>query len=433
MRITLLSIGSRGDVQPFVALGRGLQHAGHTVTLVAPTDFEALAAGHGLKFAPIRLHMRSLARSEVGRAWTGSGQNPAEALRQAIRAIRILSTQTQADAPDACRDAEAMIYSSTAAIMAGYHIAEALGVPAYQASLQPLFNPTGAFPNPLLPALSAGGWGDAWPVQSYNWLTHIANQQIAWQPIRRQTNRWRREVLGLAPLPLAGPYDRIAAAQVPFLHAYSTAVVPRPPDWPPWVHVTGYWFLPAPGGWQPPAALLDFLAAGPPPVAIGFGSMSGDDLESTVAILVAALKRARVRGVLLTEWATMGAAPVPDDLFVLDAIPHDWLFPRVAAVVHHGGAGTTAAALRAGVPSVVVPFFADQFFWARHMDALGAAPPPVPRKRLSPERLAAGIRRAVEHGEIRSRATELGRRIEAEDGVARAIAAFHHHLGRSRR
>jgi UDP:flavonoid glycosyltransferase YjiC (YdhE family) len=175
---------------------------------------------------------------------------------------------------------------------------------------------------------------------------------------------------------------------------------------------------------------VDFLQSGPPPVYIGFGSMAGRDPERRAEIALEALKRSGQRGVLLTGWGGLQPRDLPDDVYAVDSVPHDWLFPQMAAVVHHGGAGTTAAGLRAGTPTVIVPFFGDQPFWGRRVAELGVGPAPIPQKQLSVERLAAAIRTAAGDPAMRARAQELGRRIRQEDGVARAVEVFHAEMER---
>jgi len=182
------------------------------------------------------------------------------------------------------------------------------------------------------------------------------------------------------------------------------------------------WFLGPPGDWTPPNSLTAFLEAGPRPVYVGFGSMSSRRPEETTELILQALAEAKQRAVLLSGWSGLRTANLPDTVFMLDSIPFSWLFPRVAAVIHHGGAGTTAAGLRAGVPSLVVPFFGDQFFWGRRVAALGVGPEPIPRKELTAERLARAIERALTDQSMRQRSADLGASIQAEDGVARAVA-----------
>ena len=194
---------------------------------------------------------------------------------------------------------------------------------------------------------------------------------------------------------------------------------------------TGYWFLDRPD-WRPPDELVDFLEAGPPPVSIGFGSMNNVGPEEITTRVLEALRRSGQRGILLTGWGGIGSADLPDEVFKADDVPHDWLFDRVRAAVHHGGAGTTAASLRAGLPTVVVPFFPDQVFWGWRVAKLGAGPEPVPRKTLTSDRLAAAILRATTDAAMEKRAWLLGEKIRAEDGVARAVEAFHHNVARVR-
>jgi sterol 3beta-glucosyltransferase len=213
----------------------------------------------------------------------------------------------------------------------------------------------------------------------------------------------------------------------PVLYAFSPAVVPRPSDWRKGCSITGYWFLDKPD-WIPPQTLLDFIQAASPPVYIGFGSMSERDPQALSELLIRALRLAGQRGVLLSGWADLPKENMPDDMYVIESVPHDWLFPRMAAVVHHGGAGTTAAVFRAGVPNIAVPFFGDQNFWAGQVWRLGTGPRPIPRKRLTAENLAQAIKQAVSSAPIQQRAEALGEEIRREDGVARAIEILERNL-----
>jgi UDP:flavonoid glycosyltransferase YjiC (YdhE family) len=225
----------------------------------------------------------------------------------------------------------------------------------------------------------------------------------------------------MPPASLAGPFEQLYEEQTPSLYAFSPLVAPPPRDWPDWIRVTGYWFLEPPEDWQPQPELLDFLDAGPPPVYIGFGSMTNRKPTESAELALEALKKSGQRGILLRGWGGLTKEDLPKDVFVLDAIPHLWLFPRMAAVIHHGGAGTTGVGLRSGVPSVVVPHFADQPFWGERVHTLGVGPRPIPRWRLTASGLAKAIRRAVEDGEMHSRAALLGEQLRAEQGVQRAV------------
>lgn len=328
-------------------------------------------------------------------------------------AERLLATSLTA-----CQGADAIVFSTIG--FTGYHVAEKLGVPSISAPLQPL-TPTRRFPGVgTTPHSRLGG--------VYNWLSHVVYQQVFWQLLRPYLNPWRRDVLKLKPMPWNGPYTRIARERLPFVYGYSPLVVPKPPDWGEWIHVCGYWFLDAAETYQPPDDLIAFLQSGPPPVYVGFGSMIHRDPARVAEMAVKALAIAQQRGILLTGWAGLNHRNLPDHVFQVDAAPHDWLFPRTAAVVHHGGAGTAAAGLRAGVPSIVVPFFADQHFWGERAHALGVGPKPIPQKQLTAERLAEAIHIAVTDQAMRARAADLGRRLQAEDGVGRAVEVIQDYL-----
>jgi UDP:flavonoid glycosyltransferase YjiC (YdhE family) len=246
--------------------------------------------------------------------------------------------------------------------------------------------------------------------------------------MRSLIDGWREQTLGLPPYSFGGPLSRWKRRRPPYFYGFSPTVVPRAREWGAEVHVTGYWFRETNADWRPPADLADFLDAGPPPVFVGFGSMTGRDSQATTELVVSALARCRRRGVLLGGWGGLGAGALPDDVFRLDAAPFEWLFPRMSVVVHHGGAGTTAAGLRAGVPNVVVPFFGDQHFWGWRIQKLGAGPKPIPHSRLSADRLARALRRSLGDDEMRSRAARVGERIRREDGVAAAVEAICHTL-----
>jgi len=422
MRATILTAGSRGDVQPYVALGAGLRAAGHEVRLATHGIFEPLARAHGLGFHAVAGNPEEMIQDELGHAWLESDRSPVRFVRGFRRIMGPVVHAATRDALAACQGADLIITSGVGFYM-GYSIAEELGAPLLQAYLQPI-HPTRAFPSAIFPTRYHGG---PW----FNLLTHVGGGQLFWQLMRPLMNTARREILGLAPFSVVGPFFDMQRRAMPVAYGYSPSVLPKPREWPAHIHVTGYWFLPD-TEWAPPPELADFLAAGPPPVYVGFGSMGDRDPERTTAIVLDALRRAGRRGLLLTGWAGLAQGDLPDDVFKIEQAPHGWLFPRMAAVVHHGGAGTTAAGLRAGVPSVVVPFFADQPFWARRVLSLGVSPRPISRWSLAAGRLADAIRAAVIDEGMRRRAAALGARIRAEDGVGGAVALAEGAVGKNR-
>jgi len=423
MRLLLLTLGTRGDVQPFVALGEGLQRSGHDVTLCTSVSFAPFTQARGLRYAHMNNDIVDLATNETGRkAMEGAGGafGLLKWFAEAAKRVKPIYRRTLTEAWDAAQEAEAILYHPKA--MGGYHLAEALRIPGLMVALLPAFVPTRAFANPILPDLKLGG--------AYNRFTYRLVPLLTAASLGGVVNAWRKETLKLPPRsPLASELVRADGRPVPVLHPFSPHVCPPPPDWPESAVVTGYWFLDEPA-WEPPRDLLEFLQAGPPPVYVGFGSIGGRNPAKTAQVVLEALAKAGQRGLLATGWGGLEAADLPKSVFKVGAVPHDWLLPRVAAVIHHGGAGTTGAGLRAGKPTVVCPFFGDQPFWGRRVFDLGVGPEPVPQKRLSVDSLAEAIRRAVTDEDVSRRAATLGERIRAEDGVARAVEVIRHTLER---
>jgi sterol 3beta-glucosyltransferase len=403
MKICILTFGTRGDVQPYIALGVGLKAAGQDVTLATLMEFKSLILDHGLQHDGLRGDFLKAAQSAEGKSAVEGRGNPLKLIRQYIEMAR----ETLEDEWTSAQKADVLVYNSAA--MGGYHIAEKLGIPAFAAFPAPLYTPTREFPSPFFPFRNLG---------PFNKLSHRFFAALGPALYRRPIGEWRRDRLGLPP---AKGEDRLNGKPVTKLYAYSPAVLPRPADWDAASLVTGYWFLDAPTGWQPDAALVRFLQAGLPPVYVGFGSMFMLGGARKTEIVVEALRLAGQRGVLATGWGGLTADNTSADIFVLEAAPHDWLLPRMAAVVHHGGAGTSGAALRAGKPQIICPFVGDQFFWGRRMADLGAGAPPVSQYRLTAEKLAQAIQLAVSDASIQQRARSLGETIRAEHGVEIAV------------
>jgi UDP:flavonoid glycosyltransferase YjiC (YdhE family) len=410
MRILISSLGSRGDVQPYIALARGLQHAGHAVTLSSDATFASFAAQYGVPFAPLDDSLTRLINSAQGKdALNGKGR--LKLMREVGPMLRNLMDMTWAVAQDLRPDL--LLFHSKQ--LGGQHIAEKLGIPGWITMALPTHSPTRAFASPTFGGGNYGGL--------LNRFTHTLLLKGATAPYAKVVNAFRRESLGLGPF--NGDALHLHGKPLPRLYGYSEHVLPRPADWDKHTVVTGYWFLPAPSDWQPSRALLAFLDAGPPPVYIGFGSMAANDAEHSTRIVLDAVESCAQRAIIASGWGGLSSTlPAGERVFALDAAPHDWLFPGCAAVVHHGGAGTTAAGLRAGKPSVICPFFGDQPFWGGRVHALGAGPKPLPHKSLTADALAAAITQAVSDPTMHARAEALGRAIAGEDGIAKAVAAL---------
>lgn len=406
--IVLLTAGTRGDIQPLVALALAIRARGRAVRFVTHPPFRDLFVARGLEFAPLDGDLNSLLTTAEGRSalvYDGNLLRNIHASLTFLRTARARYAALLTSALQQCRDAEMLIVSLPTAV-AGLQIAEALDVPCALALLQPVGR-TGAFPTPLQPF--AGSLG-----ATYNRLSHGLLDLLIWLPWRAEVARWRMRELGLAPLPPGGPLAAAERHGMLALYGFSQRVVPPPADWPSWRRVTGYWFLDHPPTWYPPPELERFLSAGQPPVYLGFGSMGGPNTTGRIALFVTALRQLGLRGVLAFD-AQLPADLAGSDMLAVQAIWHDWLFPRVAAAVHHGGAGTTAAALRAGIPSLCAPVGVDQRFWGERIAVLGCGPPPIPLRALTETQLVKALQVALDP-QTRMRAAALGVQIRGEHG-----------------
>ncbi len=413
MKVLLVAHGTRGDVQPLLALAVALEQAGHEALLAAPESFATSVSAHDVEFAaldngPNRLLEDPKMAEAIEDGYRGI-RGKITAL-STIRRIKPLMADVLRDVGTVARSSGADVVVHTPSVPA-QHAAEALGVPAVLAALQPGWVPTSQFPCPMVPLP---------PLPRFlNRATYLAVSATL-RAYSGVVNAWRSNDLGLP----RGRGPRHALV----LQAFSSLVTPLDPAWPDSVRTTGFWYLRREASWSPDAALQAFLDAGPAPVHIGFGSMAGRDAQRTGDIVVEAARAAGVRAIVATGWGGL-AARSSDDLLVVDQVPHDWLFGRVRAVVHHGGGGTTAAALAAGTPQVVCPFVADQPHWAQRMHACGVAPDPVPYRKLTVASLTEAITRAAGDPALRKRAAELGQRVRAENGVdvaVRALEGIHH-------
>ncbi|MEU4363871.1 glycosyltransferase [Promicromonospora sp. NPDC023987] len=396
MKVLLVTMGSRGDVEPFAALAAELARTGHEPLLAAPRRLTEDAAARGLPVAPLDDGIFALQEEVAGKGARASITAARSALPLLRRWLDDLATLQDSDA-------DVVVYAPKS--LGAPHLADRLGVPSVAALPVPLFSPTARFPSPLSPVrpprfLNRASWRLAGAVEA---------------PYRRMVSSWRAEALGLTG-PAPGLTERVARDGV--LHAWSRHLLPAPDDWPAEVAPIGFWSLPPEEGQALPAALDRFLDAGDPPVYVGFGSMLAKDPESFTRAVLDGLHASGRRAVLATGWGALRPSRVPESVHVLDQAPHGLLLPRTAVAVHHGGVGTVAAAVRAGVPQVVRPFLGDQPFWARRVHELGIAAAPL-TGRLTAGRLAAAIDDAASRGDA---ARELAAQVGEEDGVAAAVA-----------
>lgn len=414
MRITILTYGSRGDVQPHIALGVGLMGAGNQVRIAAPKRFAEMVMEYGLEFSPLAGEPADLSAAFVNKA----GSNPIKTMRVMAEYAIPLAQQVWADMQTACKDCDAIIHSFIM-MLSGYVIAEQLDIPQISTNLFPAFFPTTAFHAPSMPLINN---------RLYNLFSHRFFTTAFWHGTKLANMYARR--FGGADLPPVKiwPLGKSVQPPTPVLYGISPSVLPKPGDWPAQAHMTGYWFLKEKNDWQPEQDLQHFLQTGPPPVYIGFGSMVTQKRAELLETVVDAVRLSGQRAVLLSGWTGLDTSHLPEQLFVTDEVPHSWLFPYMVALVHHGGAGTTASAFWSGRPQVVVPFAADQPFWAERVHRLGAGTQPLPYRKLTAGKLASAIQQAVNDPDMGERAKEIGEAVQREDGVASAVEIIQKHL-----
>ena len=401
MHITILALGSRGDVQPYATLGSGLKSAGHQVRFITFESFSSLVVENELDFHPIQGDAQALVA-------TGGAD-----MLGLMRSFGSLAEGYARDLSAPYLGETDLIINQLPAGLYGFDLAEKYNVPMALAAVIPLAR-TGTFPLMGFPKL---------PLPGYNKMTYLLGEQMAWQMFRPVINHWRKQTLDLPPIPVKGYFSKFGTDQIPIVNGFSHHVVPHPDDWSKHVHVTGYWF-PEDKSWEPPDDLSAFIESGEPPVFIGFGSMPIKDPQRTTEIIFEALKQSGQRGILHMGWDGLGDLSLPDHVFKIDYAPYGWLFPRMAMIIHHGGSGTTAFGLRSGVPSCVVPFVFDQFYWGKRIAELGVGPQPIPYKQLTVERLREPINIGVTDSGMQQKAIELGQKIRAENGIQNAVNIF---------
>ena len=411
-RILIATYGSRGDVEPFLALALGLKARGHDVALMTSTRFSGWIGDNGVSFLPMSDEALAQIETPDGRAMldgsTGVIARMMAARRMTAKA-RPLMAKMLAQTWENAQSVRPDLIIFHPKMLAAPHIAEKLGIPAVLVFLQPMFVPTSEFPAAGLPSLKLPGWNRL----SYRLVS------LSFALYRKPVNALRAR-LGLEPVTSAGVLSPPELSPMPVVHPVGRHVLERPGDWPDHALITGFWRLPQEAGYTPDPALAAFLEAGPAPVYAGFGSMPAADPAALGALVVEAIRKAGRRGVIASGWGGLKAADA-EDMHVIEAAPHDWLFPRMAAVVHHGGAGTTAAGFRAGVPSVICPFGVDQPWFAELSVKLGVGAMPVPRRKMTVDQLAKSIRQAVEDRSIAGNARALGEKLRQEDGIAEAV------------
>ncbi|CAO2657845.1 Nn.00g071050.m01.CDS01 [Neocucurbitaria sp. VM-36] len=453
LNVVIQVVGSRGDVQPFVALGKVLKETyGHRVRLATHPTFKDFVIENGLEFfsiggdpAELMAFMvknpglmpgfDTLRSGDVGKrrkgiaeilrgTWrscieTGNGLG-VDPLKQTVEEWMGIEDQL----PEQLRKpfvADAIIANPPA--FGHLHCAEKLGIPLHMMFTMP-WSPTQQFPHPLANIQSSNA--DA---TITNYISYIMVDVLTWQGLGDVINRFRKDLLRLDPISAIWAPAMLARLKVPFTYCWSPALIPKPRDWSHHISIAGFYFLNLASNYTPDPELAAFLDAGEPPVYIGFGSIVVDDPNAMTAMIFDAVKMTGKRALVSKGWGGLGADELgkPEGVFMLGNCPHDWLFKRVSAVVHHGGAGTTAAGIAAGRPTVVIPFFGDQPFWGAMVARAGAGPDPIPYKDLTAEKLAGAINEALKPESL-DKAQELSNKIKEEDGCQKGAQSFHQML-----
>jgi UDP:flavonoid glycosyltransferase YjiC (YdhE family) len=407
MHITIFVYGTWGDIRPHVVLGTALRQNGHNVQVVASPGYENWVRARHLDFYPLTTDINSFARENASLMDAGIVSQ----LRTLRTHIAPILEQMGLEVLEATRHSDVLITVEFGAALL-FDVLKANRLRTILINPAPL-NPTREFSSALPPAppwLPFRDW--------YNLRTYDLLHRIQWSTFASARNAIAQKHLGIGKTPFRAYTSRLT--NTPAVTTVSRHVVPRPADWLPHWQITGYLFDDDPE-WSPPQSLIDYLEAGEAPVYIGFGSMPDSRPEATTRLIIEAVQKAGKRAVLLSGWAGLGMKEPPDFVYVLKYAPHSWLFPKMAAVVHHGGAGTTASAFRAGVPMVVIPHNGDQPFWGRVASQLGVGSKPIPRKRLTSERLAAAVQDVCENTGLKTRASQLASQIEVEEGLQKTI------------
>ncbi|KAF8894838.1 glycosyltransferase family 1 protein [Infundibulicybe gibba] len=427
MNIVIMVVGSRGDVQPYIALGKSLLKDGHRVRIATHETFKSFVSDSGLEFFSIGGDpqdlmsymvknpglipgMESLTNGDIGRK--------RDMLSEMINGCWL---SCYSPCPNTGRTFAADAIISNPPAFAHIHCAEALGIPLLMSFSS---SPTASFPHPLVNIKQSNAENGL-----TNYLSFAIAELLTWQGLGDIINKFRTHTLGLPPLSLRSGPGLVDRLKVPWTYCMSPALVPKPRDWKNYIDVVGFYFLDLATNYQPPAELAAFLSAGEPPVYIGFGSVVVADAAAMSNIIFEATERAGVRALVSAGWGGLGGVSVPPHVFMLENVPHDWLFDngRVSAVVHHGGAGTTAIGLAKGCPTVVVPFFGDQGFWGSMIHKAGAGPAPIPHKTLNVENLCEGIKFAIGPS-AKAAAKRMADQIQSEAGVQQGVESFYRHL-----
>ena len=398
MNISILTVGSRGDVQPFLALAVGLRAAGHSVNYAANPEFIDFIESRGIKFDLIRNNPMDILKDEYK-------DTPYKERRKIYYHFM---TNWINDGIEAAKNSDLIIF--TPVYHVGYHVAQKLEIPVVKCSYVP-YTPTKEFPNPFLKSVPA----------FLNKTSYLVSQFFEWQIIKKNINKLRKELLDLKPIPFYGLLHKQHKEKMPVIYGYSESVIPRPKDWPGWIYVTGYWFLKDLESYSPAKELEDFINNGSQPLFFDIGSL-GQYSEQIISKILSVLLKTEYRIVANPGGADISKLNKPGKIFFVDgSVPHAWILPKVKAVISHGGPGTVAAVLRAGKPLTVVPTYGDHRFWGNRVHSIGAGTVPLFTANLTDKQILMRVNELMTNNTLRENAEKLGEKIRNENGVEKAV------------
>jgi sterol 3beta-glucosyltransferase len=421
MKIAITTLGTRGDLQPFIALALGLKDAGYDVVLISAKNEEEFVKSYGLKFFPLNVDIQKIMEGSEIQEMT-KGDNPIKFITSHINGSRKLKQSmvlTQNEIWSACEGSDVIIFHPGMPI--GYFIAKEFGKVSIMANPFPT-TPTEEYPSILFYEGPRFG-------RLYNLLTHIIFEKVFWALTKSAIKEfWSKNVKSKIDLSTP-PMRQQVKSGMPVINGYSEQLFHKPNDWPKNIYITGSWIIKDDPSWTPPPDLNEFIKTGKPPIYVGFGSMKDiSKFKETFGIIVQALEISKQRAVIGLGWNTLNLnEPIPDNVFLIDNVPFTWLFPQMAAVVHHGGAGTTSIGLTAGKPTIIIPFNADQPAWGRRVFELGVGARPIPKKKLTADKLAFAIQYALD-SQVVLKAEELGQKLRKENGVDTAVKIIDSYL-----
>jgi len=409
MKISILTLGTRGDVQPFIALALGLKNKGYSVIICAPKSFKKLIEDYRIEFYPISSDYNELLNSPEGK--TLLKYYPFSLIFNFKKVILPFIYKGFDEYLDYSKDSDLIIYHPK--VLVAPDIAEKYDIPCIIAGTVPMLSRTGEFLNPALKAyINTPKW--------FNRLSYSINSLLQ-LPFRGVVNNWRKSRLGLPGRKSFKDITKIKGRTIPIMYSCSKYVVEIPKDWNDTTEMTGYWFLDKTSEYQPHRTLEDFLNNPSPPVCFTFSSLPIKNPKKLIEIVAMALKDTGQRGIIVSGFTDLKVNNIPENILLTGPIPYSRLFPRVKIIVHHGGAGTTAEAIRAKRPMIITPYNVDQPFWAKRCFKSGVSTKPIPFRKLNSRNLAVAINQIMENKSYSQKAEELGKKISSENGVESAI------------